>query len=446
MYDDILELLYNNKITLFTNKNFSDSLTGNIFDNLQNNIKIDFITNIYNKIKNIFNDYKTVIKGGIATQILLDQPLNGDLDLEISISSKLFNSILLNNKTLEFNDIFSNIDKNFLINELDNSMRNYITYIKDSLNNIDFNSIIPDTCKFNNKFYIANSYQEEYIEIPYIDRFIESNYINNIKMKMSIINNKFILIRFYYDIIYDYYNKIHYNSIESYFYTYRSRFLFLDISIVPDKNIEIIDYNVNQSIINMYNINYIISDQLLTLISSFITKIKMIKRIDRFEKIMYKYRNYLDTDNNIIDQIDSNIGYKIMFSKYENVIRNNISMKNYYIFKYNVCIDKFIYILKNVSFFEVKESELLYYTPKNYIKLQLNKLFNIIDSIMEDNNQINNNISGNNTDFIIDKNIINILIKEFNLSNNDITEIVNDPNTYKYYLEVYNKIKNKNIE
>jgi hypothetical protein len=77
------------------------------------------------------------------------------------------------------------------------------------------------TCFFNNNFLIAHAYKERYFQITNFKNF---KFENKIKSQINIINNKFILIRYYIPIYFECDNTIHYNntSIKNNYYKTKS--------------------------------------------------------------------------------------------------------------------------------------------------------------------------------------------------------------------------------
>lgn len=114
---------------------------------------------------------------------------------------------------------------------------------------------------------MVSAYKECYYEINNI-RFL--NILNNLKYKISV-NNNFILIRYYLPINITCDKIIHCNITDT-IDNHMSKFLFLDIALVKNKNYRINMYNNDISRYYIYDRINIINDQMVTLIYSFITK------------------------------------------------------------------------------------------------------------------------------------------------------------------------------
>lgn len=437
MYEDLVEMLYNEKFGLTTNKMVNDIITDYIFNNFNNNY--DLISNLYDVLKDIFIDHDIIVKGGIATQLITEvnfKNIKGDLDISITINDNLFKNIILFNtknkyqKQIKINHIFPYIDESTLYDKISNVMLKYINEISDITNNIDFKELIPISSIYNNNIYIAGTYNKVYNEISSIKN---GKFDNKLNYTINIIDNKFILIRFFYNIIFDCKIKKHYYSfVLDDINEYKCKFLFLDISIIPSKN------NIKNDKIYKYLVNselYIISNQIQTLLNSFILQHKIQKRVERMAILLKKYKHQL------IESIDGNVTIekdKILFSKLQNLFEDEYPMKNYFYFKNLLYNDKIIYLINNISVYELKDINVINVKPKKYIKRQLKKMIKIMDNMIQDNLNIKLQ-SGKiiNDKFEFDEKILRLISKEFNLSINEIKNIKYNKSKYDAYIKLY---------
>lgn len=141
MYYDILELLYNNKISLFSTKNLNDALTRYILEHLDNKT---LVFTIYNLLVRHLTNNNIIIKGGISVQTLLNNNISGDLDVEIPIDPNVFDSFIrdyhVENVTPTFYDLKS-------------VLNDYIDDISSAINDINLYNLVPINCILQNNIY-----------------------------------------------------------------------------------------------------------------------------------------------------------------------------------------------------------------------------------------------------------------------------------------------------
>ncbi|AAC97851.1 hypothetical protein MseVgp019 [Melanoplus sanguinipes entomopoxvirus] len=435
MYDDFVELMYNEKFSLLTNKMVNDIITDYIFNNMNANFRL--LYNLYNVLKNIFYKDKLIVKGGIASQLITqidNYNIRGDLDISINIEPNKFNKIILDNiknknkKTYKITDIFEYINDEKLINDISQIMENYKIEFEQISDNIDFNNMVPISSKYNNNIYIAGAYNKVYNVISNIKY---GKFNNNLKFNVNIVDNKFILIRFYYTIKFACNLKKHYDTFVIEKDKYKCKFLFLDISITPLKTNNINNIEINTFLLdNKYNV---INDQIQTLFHSFLLKHKIKKRVNRFIILFNKYKNELTQNSN---QNRRYIDNKILYSRIKYIFNDENILYNYYFFKDLISNDKLIYLINNISVFELKDVNIINVKPKKYIRKQLRKAIKIIDAIINSNLQAGNN----DKEYEYDENILHLIANEFNLSNNECENIKYNKDLYKSYVKLYHNI------
>lgn len=423
MYYDILELLYNNKISLFNSKNLDDSITSELLTSIDNQ---KYIFELYNMLTDIFKNNTLIIKGGVIVQILLDEKtITGDLDIEIRLDDIIFDNIvkIYKHRDVTLNMIFPDIDEKLLISNMKNIMYKYLNNMPSNYN-IDILNLVPVNSILENKIYISSAYKERYYVIYNIDNI---NIDKKIVYKINIIGN-FILIRFYICIFFKCDNVVHtlYKSYNK--KKYKSRFLFLDISLVRNNKYSVEKINKYNNNFYTYDYKNVLNNQIITLIYSYITKQKILKRTECFIKLFEKYK-----DTFVIQDTHSNIIYndRIMFGRIDYIIHNNPLLDNYFLFRNLVNNNNFIYLLQHISFFSLYESILLSGNIGEYVTSSLFLLLNKIDKVIS-------NVGGvSKITKIYDNNLLQQIIKLFNLTMKDIDDILHNKEERDKYVSLY---------
>ncbi|BAO49574.1 hypothetical protein [Alphaentomopoxvirus acuprea] len=412
-YERVLNKLYNNHIKYINIKQINDLLTSEIFKYMDTNI----ITDLYSIVIDNLLFGNVYLKGGLVVQHLLNDILSGDIDISIELKQDKYEELKFKLDNKKFISNFIILNPNIINVLTDVILNNYYYRLEDICNNITLSNIIPlDILKDNQVVFFP---YENRIAIIENMNYIKLYLIPEIFYSISILP-AFILIRFYmkiklntdpliYDIIYDNIN-----------IPFNFKFYFLDISVVKVsiyKSLEQII--INDTIINTQSVLDVISNQLSTLLDSKITNTKYAKRLYRMSKFLIVYKNELVT--NI--QLPTNIKDKLLYSFIKERIISIKPLQNYYEIKYLIENNKIIYLLNQLIYTIVIDTDLISTNFNDYVQQQLLDLIKYMDKIINNLNDISGSISQ-----LTNEEYNHQLIESFGFSKSDFDDYDNNRN------------------
>lgn len=283
--------MYEYELPFYTTKHLNDTLTNFI----SNNLKCDYNEKIYDIVKN--NSIKNpIIVGGLIIKNILKQPLVGDLDLVYPVSDRCFEEMLYISKehlNEYINDHVVKLNKwdfNFMFDKIKKPLLKFNLIDDFAVVNTDINQLI-----------IFSNNNESTYQINNFNLTFKPKSINNI---VSVINNSFILNRYFVEIVMSgneiYEKKGMYKKQTNQMIL---KYYFLDICIETCKNTRIVKTSLYNGL--SFDVNTLIVDQVhaivLGLYHNNYSKIK--KRMERIKDLLPHYVNqphYSVNFNNLI--------------------------------------------------------------------------------------------------------------------------------------------------
>ncbi|CCU55875.1 unknown similar to AMEV033 [Choristoneura biennis entomopoxvirus] len=429
MFNDIIDKIKNNQINLYSLNDLQYDLRKNIFEMfLENEI---FIYKLYSIVKSFYLN-KPIIVNKLASLILLNRPLSGNLEVDIPVDSEFIKTILSNYYTLEE----YNIEQNFFppnliidfINNLNIVINEYYTKFSNIIDKIKFNEIVSEKSKIDNNIFIVNPY--DYIYYEFINTNNSSIALRKLTKYNIVLYEDSISLEFHLNAFIKCNKVDHYNSN-----LYKSDnididFIFLKINFIQDKNFNYKTFSSKHGDILTYNSPYVINSHLSSLILDFIKQRNCIEEINLFRELIVNYRDELLLNLTKLKPRSS----QALLKKYRNLFIYFKPITSYLSFKLSINNNMFIYSTNDIKDLGEVETSILDLSPDR-IKKSLKKFIKLIDNIIY--KYIKNPSNDEYKSELLDK-----MITEFNLNKSTLNYINNNENSFNEYLRIYYLLNN----
>ncbi|CCU56174.1 unknown similar to AMEV033 [Choristoneura rosaceana entomopoxvirus 'L'] len=424
MFNDILDKIKNNQINLYSLNDLQYDLSKNIFDMfLENEI---FIYKLYSIVKSFYLN-KPIIVNKLASLILLNRPLSGNLEVDIPVDSEFIKTILSNYYTLEE----YNIEQNFFppnliidfINNLNIVINEYYTNFSNIIDKIKFNEIVSEKSKIDNNIYIVNPY--DYVYYEFINTNNSSMNLKKLTKYNIVLYEDSLSLEFHLNTFIKCNKVDHFNSN-----LYKSDniaidFIFLKINFIQDKDFNYRTFSSKYGDILTYNNSYVINSHLSSLILDFIKQRNCIEEINLFRELIINYRDELLLNLTKLKPRTT----QALLKKYRNLFIYFKPITSYLSFKLSINSNMFIYSTKDIKDLGKVETSILDLSPYK-IKKSLKKFIKLIDNIIY--KYIKNPINDEYKNELLDK-----FTFEFNLNKLTINNINHNENIFNEYLRIY---------